>query len=998
MFVRKISMPRRTLNHKMRQGFTLVELLIVIAIVIILLALLIPTVGTAMAGRRTTQCENNLKQLAAGIFLHQDAAGRIDATNWTTTILASINESGSSQLDDLLVCPEGIASGQLSSYGMANMAHRYGDEDSGRIVLLDYNKTIANLVVDKVKDQDPWSEDSPTYAARHLARMNVLLQNGGVKSYAAEDIDPRECELWDRYWRPYRERYRVLEGCGTTDSPPTNPPPEPSDSPPTNPPPNYDPLDPTQCTSEETTVDDAGGSVTTAHDGVSYTIPAYLVNYYQQFGLPIPPEAGFFREPTVQEPIPPDSVGEPWGSLYLMAEGFQTEGTRAIFEFDVEPGNYHVWAYWIGSSKHAASAPVQILDGDSPVSGGVFTVNQERSSEQYAADQGQTPLMLKDADGYSKGWYKLGPAPHQITGTQLKVVFSANAGAANATAGAQEFVVADAVRIACADEQAYHADRCQDEKPDPVDDAQATATVAWQTESAADAYEGSHHWASGESQGSETVTFNLPELIPGQYRVWTYFVPDSDQATNAPFTVYDGNKQYGTVLVDQSKAYTGADLDGDGRLWYLVGEYEIRRRTGVHVKVSNNANGKVVADAVRFECSFASYGTGPSDCDQYNPLYGRECKQYYAEDYGASQASEEAVANALGWISRHQYSGGYWSFDFTAATCPYIDAPEPCESQCDYVGSYADKRVAATGMALLPYLGAGFGPTHADYGEVVARGINYLISEIDSNGILITGQDSISKQGYEHAIASIAVVEALGICRQTGFGDVDQAALYNAAISVVSRAVGCKGPNGGWGYVCGSEDDTTVTAWAYQALMAARAVAIDFESMAAPDGATADVVRFLDFVQTDMVDGLGSQYYYGQMKGMMPARMYFAEDSSRSSGPFLRLNTGTPTSHPAMQAAAGLELDRISGGMVAESYRNYYAHHFMKDMGGTYWSTWDDAMATYLLETNPQPTEGHVRGSWQIGGVTLAAPCARLWDTVLGCMVLEAYYRYSQSL
>lgn len=68
--------------EQQRAAFTLVELLVVMAIIGILVAILLPAIQASREAARSTQCRDNLKQMAIAFWNHEQSHGHLPTGGW----------------------------------------------------------------------------------------------------------------------------------------------------------------------------------------------------------------------------------------------------------------------------------------------------------------------------------------------------------------------------------------------------------------------------------------------------------------------------------------------------------------------------------------------------------------------------------------------------------------------------------------------------------------------------------------------------------------------------------------------------------------------------------------------------------------------------------------------------------------------------------------------------------------------------------------------------
>ncbi len=133
-----------------------------------------------------------------------------------------------------------------------------------------------------------------------------------------------------------------------------------------------------------------------------------------------------------------------------------------------------------------------------------------------------------------------------------------------------------------------------------------------------------------------------------------------------------------------------------------------------------------------------------------------ESRRRLALERGGSGESEAAVELALEWLAAHQLPNGGWSL---------VHVNRNCDASCSHPGSQEMYEPAATGLALLAFLGAGYTHKEGKYDTVVRRGVYYLLQIMqptDRGGSFLFN----SPQGmYNQGIATFACAKHINSAR-----------------------------------------------------------------------------------------------------------------------------------------------------------------------------------------------------------------------------------------
>lgn len=277
--------------------------------------------------------------------------------------------------------------------------------------------------------------------------------------------------------------------------------------------------------------------------------------------------------------------------------------------------------------------------------------------------------------------------------------------------------------------------------------------------------------------------------------------------------------------------------------------------------------------------------------------------------------------------------------------------------------------VAVASLSVMAFLAKGHTPGRGAYGEVVNKGVDFVLASQETNG-MITGKNSPGPM-YCHCMASLLLSEISGMVDRPRQAKID-AVLPKAMSLILSAQQVAKGPElqGGWRYApTAADSDISCSGWALMALRSARN-----NGSPVPKQAIENAVKFL--MSCHMPDG---GFAYQPHGGSGPARTGVGLLGLELCG------------HHRDITAVG------AGDWVLKNlpknygegyfyYALYYTSQGMFQLGGNYWDTY--ALNLYNMMIKFQQPDG----SWPQGGAQEGTE-GLCYSTAMGVLSMSVSYR-----
>jgi hypothetical protein len=310
---------------------------------------------------------------------------------------------------------------------------------------------------------------------------------------------------------------------------------------------------------------------------------------------------------------------------------------------------------------------------------------------------------------------------------------------------------------------------------------------------------------------------------------------------------------------------------------------------------------------------------------------------------------EQAVDRGLEWLARNQRPDGSFVQGGGSTT-------------------------AVPSLAIMAFLARGHTPGQGPYGDVLNKGIDYVIGTQKENGVLSAANNTAVM--YEHGISTSMLGEVYGMVDDERRVKIDKV-LAKAVKLILDAQKVPQGPHkGGWRYHPTSPDaDISVTGWQLMALRSAASCGAQVPKEALDAG--------VEYVKRCAVATGGFSYNAG-------------------SGPPNIARTGTgilsmvmlgqhTADKPNPEAVRGgdylMDQPLDNPGAQFYFYAAYYCSQSLNQLGGKYWDTLYPKLRDTLMKLQ-QPA-----GTWG-GGNGQEAQAGDAYRTSMACLALCVPYRY----
>lgn len=327
-------------------------------------------------------------------------------------------------------------------------------------------------------------------------------------------------------------------------------------------------------------------------------------------------------------------------------------------------------------------------------------------------------------------------------------------------------------------------------------------------------------------------------------------------------------------------------------------------------------------------------------------LTGRMVSPALAQDAGPAEV-DASIVRALEFLASQQRPEGSWMTEAWGES------------------------TAITSLAVMAFLSAGHVPEEGPFGEHISKGVRWVVSQQQPNGMLIRKAQSHGPM-YDHGICTLMLAEVAGMMEGADALLVRRALEKGILLILQSQAVDkFERHRGGWRYQLDSRDsDLSVTGWQVLALRAAKDIGCDVPAEA--------IDQAIDYVRR-CTDQKRAGFGYQPGNGATP--------TLTGTGITCLEVCGAHRSPEALAGAEWLQVHPLVEKSTYFYYGVYYTGVGMFKIGGEYAEKNHQHLVSELLPIQ-QPDGGWNprHGSEKQAG--------RVYSTSLAVLALAVEYRY----